>query len=153
MFGAVLFAHSWLRWAVLLAGLMAAARALAGWRTRRPWTLADERAGLWFISALDLQMLLGLLLHFALSPITRTALQDFGGAMQNAALRFWAVEHVFGMTAGLVLAHVGRARIHKSGSDARRHTLAAIFFTLALLAIIASIPWPGTPNGRPLLRW
>jgi hypothetical protein len=153
MYDIALLIHSWNRWAVLVTGIVAAARGIAGWRRHKPWTLRDERAGLWFTIALDLQFLLGLLLYFALSPITWAALHDFGGAMGNSALRFWAVEHVFGTVAGIALAHVGRSRIHKTGNDGRRHRLAAVFFTIALLAILASMPWPGTPNGRPLLRW
>jgi hypothetical protein len=153
MYSLVLLIHSWLRWLVLLTGVLAAARGVTGWRRRKPWTLRDERAGLWFSISLDFQILLGLVLYFFLSPITSAALHDIGGAMRNAALRFWAIEHVFGMIVGVALAHIGRTRIHKTGDDLRRHRLAAIFFTLALIAIFASIPWPGTPNGRPLLRW
>jgi hypothetical protein len=153
MYPIILILHSWFRFVVLLAGLLAVVRGIAGWRGQRPWTASDERAGLWFTMSLDLQMLVGLLLYFALSPITSAALHDFGGAMKNSALRFWAVEHVFGMVVGIALAHIGRTRIHKTGNDSRRHRLAAIFFTLALVAILASIPWPGTPNGRPFFRW
>jgi hypothetical protein len=153
MYSTILLLHSWLRWVVLLTGLLAVVRGIGGWRGHRAWTLPDERAGLWFTMSLDLQMLIGLLLYFALSPITGAALHDFGEAMRNPALRFWAVEHVFGMVVGIALAHIGRTRIHKTGNDGRRHKLAAIFFTLALVAILASIPWPGTPNGRPLFRW
>jgi hypothetical protein len=72
--------------------------------------------------------------------------------MKNSGLRFWAVEHVFGMLIGVALAHIGRVRARKTDS-LRRHKVAAIFFGLALAVILASIPWPGTPNGRPLLRW
>ena len=36
MYDLVLLAHSWLRWLVLLAGLAAIARAVAGVNTRRP---------------------------------------------------------------------------------------------------------------------
>jgi hypothetical protein len=153
MYGTVLLLHSLVRWAVLLTGLLAAARGISGWRSRRPWTLPDERAGLWFTISLDLQFLLGLLLYVALSPITWGAFQDFGGAMQDKIVRFWAVEHAFGMIVGITLAHIGRSRVHKTGNDVRRHKLAAIFFTLAMLAILASIPWPALPHGRPLLRW
>jgi hypothetical protein len=153
MYSLVLPLHSLLRWAVLLTGLVAAFRGISGARRRRPWTLADERAGLWYTIALDLQFLLGVLLYFFFSPITKAALQDFGGAMANSGMRFWAVEHVTGMLIGVALAHVGRGRIHKTGNDDRRHRLAAIFFTLSILAILASIPWPGLPYGRPLLRW
>lgn len=153
MYATVLLFHSLLRWAVLLTGLLAVARGISGWRSRRPWTLPDERAGFWFITSLDLQFLLGLLLYVALSPITRGAFQDFGGAMRDSVLRFWAVEHAFGMIVGIALAHIGRSRVHKTGNDGRRHKLAVIFFTLALLVILASIPWPTLPHGRPMLRW
>ena len=144
--------HSLLRWVVLAVGLMAVVRAVAGLRGRRQWTPADDRAGQLFVSALDLQLLLGLALYFILSPITDNVFQDFGGAMGNAVLRFWAVEHVFGMVIGVALAHVGRVRVRKTADAARRHKLAAIFFGLALVAILAAIPWPGTPAGRPLFR-
>jgi hypothetical protein len=153
MYDAVLTAHSWLRWAVLLTGLFAIAMALSGTIRRRDWRPVDERAGLFFIIALDLQMLLGLLLYFALSPFTRTAMSDFGAAMGDSFLRFWAVEHVFGMLVGLALAHRGRARVRTIADPLRKHRIAATFFILALIAILASIPWPGTPAGRPLLRW
>jgi hypothetical protein len=108
--------------------------------------------GYWFAMLLDVQMLLGLLLYFALSPFTRHAMADFGAAMQNSGLRFWAVEHVFGMVIGMTLAHVGRARVKKATDAVLKHKLSAIFLGLALLAIAAAIPWPGMPNGRPLLR-
>ena len=153
MYGIVLILHSLIRWAVLLTGLFAAVRGISGWRSRRPWTLSDERAGFWFLTTLDLQFLLGLLLYGALSPITRAAFQDFGGAMRDSIARFWAVEHVAGMVVAIALAHIGRSRVHKTGHDGKRHKLAAIFFTLALLIILASIPWPNLPQGRPLLRW
>jgi hypothetical protein len=151
MYNVSLTVHSWIRWAVVIAGLIAVIRAIAGIVRRRAWTRADERAGFWFVTLLDVQMLVGLLLYFALSPITRAAMQSFGEAMRSG-LRFWAVEHVFGMVLGLALAHVGRARTRKLTVDTRRHKVAAIFFGLALLAIFLAIPWPGTSNGRPLLR-
>jgi hypothetical protein len=153
MYTTVIFLHSLVRWAVLAAGGFAAVRAITGWRSGRPWTLADDRAAMWFTSALDLQMLLGLLMYFWLSPITTAALTDFGGVMGNAGLRFWAIEHPVGMILGIALAHIGRSRLRKIGADARRHRTAALFFTLSLLVVILSIPWPGSPQARPLLRW
>ena len=151
MYSLILLLHSWLRWAVLLAGFVVVARALA--RGGRPWTPTDERAGSWFVITLDLQFLLGALLYFALSPITRQAFDDFGAAMRTSGIRFWAVEHLFGMVIAIALAHVGKSRIRKAATDARRHRLALIFFGLALLAVLVSIPWPAMPNGRPLFRW
>lgn len=151
MYIALLLIHSWVRWAVLAAGLIAVFRGLtAGGRT---WTAADEAASRWFVITLDVQFVIGAILYFALSPITTMALDDFGAAMQTPGIRFWAVEHVFGMVVGIALAHIGRTRIRKATSDARRHRLAAIFYGLTLVAILAAIPWPGLPNARPLFRF
>lgn len=153
MYDVVLAAHSWLRWVVILTGLIAVGSAFSGMLQKRAWRAADDRAGLFFTIALDLQMLLGLVLYFLLSPFTRTAMADFGAAMGDAFLRFWAVEHVFGMVVGIVLAHRGRSRVRTIADPVRKHRIAATFFLLALVAILASIPWPGMPAGRPLLRW
>lgn len=150
MYTAVLILHSWLRWGVLAAGLAAWGRSAFG--GSRTWTRADDRAGFWFIVALDLQIVLGLLLYAGLSPYTTAALRDFGGAMKDSTLRFWAVEHAAGAIAGVALAHVGRVRIRRA-DPGRRRRVAAIFYGLALLAIALSIPWPFLPYGRPLLRW
>lgn len=149
---AVLTLHSWIRWLVLLTGLAAFGRAAAGASGRKPWRPSDDRAGFWFVMALDTQVLIGILLYAFLSPFTHQAFGDFGAAMKNPGLRFWAVEHGVGMLLGLAFAHIGRVRTRKTDS-LRRHRVAAIFFGLALAVILASIPWPGTPNGRPLLRW
>lgn len=152
MYTSVLTVHSWLRWAVILTALVAVARALAGAAGKRAWTRADERAGFWFLLTFDLQVVIGLLLYFALSPITRAAMQDFGAVMGSAGLRFWAVEHTFGMLVAIALAHAGRGKTKKLTDPAARHRVAAICYGLALVAILVSIPWPGLPNARPLVR-
>src|SRR5262245_45187668 len=98
MYSGILLIHSWLRWAVLLLGLAAFARALT--RAHRPWTPTDQSVGRWFTITLDVQILLGALLYFVLSPFTSAAFQDVGAAMGNSGLRYWLVEHVFGMVVG-----------------------------------------------------
>jgi len=149
VYGIVLNVHSWLRWVVLIAMLWTILRAvLPG---PRAWTPADDRSLRLSVISLDVQFLLGLLLYFVLSPFTREAMSDIGAAMRSPGLRFFAVEHVAGMLIAITLAHVGAVRIRKAAPE-RRHRLAAIFFILALLAVLASIPWPGLPAGRPLFR-
>lgn len=153
MYSAVLLLHSWLRWAVILLGLLAVLRAFAATRSRRTWLPSDERFCRIFLGVLDLQFLLGLLLYFIWSPLTKAALRDFSGAMADPLMRFWAVEHGFGMLIGIALAHVGMSRARKAATDSLRHRRIAVFFLLALIAILASIPWPGRLYGRPLFRW
>ena len=153
MYSATLFLHSWLRWAVLLLALLAIWRAIDAVRSRRAWLPGDERLCKIFLGVLDLQMLLGLLLYFVFSPLTKAALGDFAAAMPDPLMRFWAVEHVFGMVIGVALAHVGMSRARKAATDALRHRRIAIFFILALLVMLASIPWPGRVYARPLFRF
>ena len=153
MYPAVLLVHSWLRWLVILFAVIAVLRAVIGALGRRGWGRSDDLAGTLFLRTFDLQILLGLVLYFFLSPITRSALSDFGTAMKISASRFWAVEHVFGMVVAMVLVHRGHVRVRAITDPVARHRVAAIFYALGLIAILASIPWPGTPNGRPLIRW
>lgn len=151
MFATTLLLHSLLRWIVVALGLLAAVRGCAGWMGARAWTPADDRAGRFFTLALDLQVLLGLLLHLFLSSITTAAFQNMGVAMQNQAARYWTVEHPLLMMAALVLAHLGRARARRADDPARRHRLAGIFFTVAVILILVGIPWPFSSVARPWL--
>jgi uncharacterized membrane protein len=152
MYDFVLLAHSWLRWLVLLAGLVAVVRAVGGVNTRRPWTPLDERSGLWFTSALDLQMLLGLILYGLLSPVTRSGFVDMAAAMKMPEIRFFLADHPVGMILAVVLAHVGRVRIRKANDSESRHKRALVFLGLALALMLLSIPWPFLSAPRPLFR-
>ena len=95
---------------------------------------------------MDIQLLLGLLLYFVFSPITKTAFQDFGAAMADSELRYFAVEHLLMMVIAVVLVHIGRALSRRADTDNSKYKRAAIFFTLSLLVVLAAIPW-----FRPLL--
>lgn len=134
MYSTVLLVHSWLRWVVLIIGLLAL--------FRPPQRIDRDSAGRLFTIALDLQFVVGLLLYLAFSPLTHAAFQNMGAAMQNGQIRFWVVEHPFGMLIAIALAHLGRAK-------PRWRT---IFFALAVVILLAVTPWPGMRVGRPLLR-
>ena len=132
--------HNLVRWAVLILGVIAAVRALAGWFGRRGWLPVDDRLGLFFTMSLDIQVLLGLLLYFVLSPITTEDLSRLGDAMGNPSVRFFLVEHALLMLVAVVLAHIGRSRAKKAPNPIARHRAAAIFYTLAIILVIAGIP-------------
>jgi hypothetical protein len=152
MYDLLLFAHSWLRWLVLLAVLMAVARAAGGVSTRRPWTPVDDRAGMWTTASLDLQMLIGIVLYGFLSPVTKSAFVDMAAAMRAAPIRFFVVEHPVGMIVAIALAHIGRGRVRKAATSEAKHKTALIFFGLALVVLLLSIPWPVGPGARSLFR-
>lgn len=133
--------HNLVRWAVVVFGLLAAGRALIGWLGRRGWLPLDNRLGLLFTISLDIQVLLGLLLYFVLSPTTTNYFSRLGEAMNIPEVRFFLVEHSLIMLVALVLAHIGRARARKAPNPIARHRAAAIFYTLAIILVLIAIPW------------
>ena len=151
MYASALWLHSWLRWAVLLTALVAWLRAISGKTARRPWTPQDELWGLLLTVSVDLQFVVGLALY-GLSPITRLALRNFGAAMQINVARFFTLEHVIGMIAGIALVHIARVKIRKAADADRKHRIAMVLYGIALVLIIISIPWPGLAVARPLFR-
>ena len=150
MYTTVLALHSWVRWIALVAAVGTTLAALRG-KVEGSTSLAD-RWGMVTMMALDTQLLLGLLLYFVVSPNMQAILDNFGGAMKDPALRFWAVEHTTTMFAAIALAHVGRVLARKATVNAAKRTRLLICFGLATMLIIAGMPWPGRPGGRDLFR-
>ena len=150
MYAHVLAVHSWLRWLALVAAVGTAFAAMRG-QVGGNNSIAD-RWGMFAVTALDLQMLLGLILYLALSPNMRPILENFGGAMKDPALRFWAVEHIATMMGAVVLAHAGRVLARKAGTTEAKRTRLLACFGLATILIVLGMPWPGRPGGRPLFR-
>ena len=149
-YATLLFIHSWNRWIVLglMIGLLVTA--FRGWGGQiELGSLA--KLSIFTIVAIDLQFLLGVLLYF-LSPYVQSFMGDPGGSMANSVVRFWGVEHALGMLVAVILAHVGRMAIKKADSPKKAHRRAAIYFGIALLLMLGTIPWPAMPYGRALFR-
>jgi hypothetical protein len=73
-----------------------------------------------------------------------------GVVMKDSASRFWAVEHLTGMIIGIVLITLGKTVARKNFTDTLKHKRSAILYTLALVIILLSIPWPFRVGiGRP----
>ena len=146
MYPILLAVHNIVRWVALILAILAAVRAFIGWFGKRDWTDRDRKIGVYFTSAMDTQLLLGLLLYIVFSPITKTVFQDFGAAMSNEGVRFFALEHAFYMIMAVVFAHLGSALSKRAGEPVKKHRTAAIWFGLSLIIILIGMPWM-----RPLL--
>jgi hypothetical protein len=146
MYTFFLAVHNILRWIVLILLILALIRSFWGWFGKREYTLTDRRAGMFYSISLDIQVLLGLLLYFVYSPITKSAMRDFSNAMSNSDLRFFALEHLLYMILALILAHVGVVTARRATEDVAKHRRAAIWFSLSFIAILLGMPW-----FRPLL--
>jgi hypothetical protein len=148
-----LFLHSWNRWLILLAGIIVIFSALKGLLSHSDFTAFQRKWSLIFISSLHLQLLIGLLMYFVLSPVTTLALSNFGAAMKDSVLRFWAVEHTFVNIIAIVLAQTGSIVAKRAIKDSIKHKRTLIWTGIAILLILAMIPMGMMGISRPLFRF
>ncbi len=151
MYPAVLTIHSWVRWAVLLLGVAASINAFID----RADTGERPRGLRWdwlFMMAFDVQILLGLLLYFGLSPYTREAMSNMGLALRDPALRFWTFTHMATMVVAFVTVRAGRVFAMGEPATRARRNGRFVCFAVAVLAMVAGVPWPGMTLARPLFR-
>jgi len=144
--------HSSLRWLVLVALVALFVRAVVGWRGKQERTKRDRILTAITIGFVDLQLLLGLVLYFT-GPWMQTLSEGMGRVMSTTPLRFFIVEHPFGMIVALIVLHVFSVRSRKADDDTVAWRRLAIGVGLGLLIILISIPWPFMPAGRPWLRF
>jgi len=137
----ILALHNIIRWIALILGIVAAVLAWIGWLRKSEWRPIDKKLASFFSMAVDVQFLLGLLLYLFFSPLTRTALQDFGNAMSIGDLRFFAIEHPVYMILALVFAHLGSMLPRKVQDSTAKYRRAAIWISLAVLLILLGTPW------------
>lgn len=146
--------HNILRWAVLLFGVWAVLAALGAVMSKRNYKGSDNKASLFFMISCDIQLLLGLYLYFSGMYFDRVK-SDMGAVMKDSAMRFFAIEHALMMIIAWLLVHVGRSMVKRADTDAQKHKRTLIYFGIALLLILAMIPWPfRVPEiARPLFRF
>ncbi|RKD91268.1 hypothetical protein [Mangrovibacterium diazotrophicum] len=141
MYIGLLHLHNTLRWIILLAALITLLKYFIGWFSQKPWEKSDNILGAVFTGLMDLQFLTGIILYAFVSPVTQAAFQDFGAAMKNADLRFYAVEHSVMMLIAVVLVHIGRIKSKKAASSKSKFASSLLFFGIAYIIILAAIPW------------
>ena len=144
MYSTFIFIHSWLRWALLILGLIVIIKAYIGWIGNKKYSASDDATSIVLMALFHTQLLIGLLLYLIFSPLTHSAFQDFGAAMKDGQLRYWTIEHSFIMFFSILIAQFGRIRIKKAHSALNKHRNTAIYFTLALILILSRIPWDQT---------
>jgi hypothetical protein len=141
LYNALLHTHSIGRWIVLLLLLFAILNSLiAG---NRPYIRTDNRLGLILTIAADLMLLIGIYL-WVTGPWGYKQIEavGFSAVMKDPTARFYAIEHLAGMLIAIILIHIGKSQGKKAMSDKAKHRRTMIFYLVALLIILASIPWP-----------
>jgi len=153
LYNCTLFLHSWNRWLILVAGITVIAAAIKGLSSKSEYSSFQRKWALVFLGSLHLQLLVGLIMYFFLSPVTAQALSDFGAAMKDSVLRFWAVEHAFVNIIAIGLAQIGNILVKRQNDSAGKHKRTVIWTGIALFLILAMIPWGMMGVARPLFRF
>lgn len=151
MYKGIVHLHSFLRWVLLLLLIIAIVRHLIGMMSKKAYTNSDKKIDLFLMTTAHIQFLIGIIQWF---------FGDFGlnllrngseGLMGDAVRRFWVVEHPLGMLISVALITIGRGVSKKNIPDASKHKRIFWFFLIALIVILASVPWPGRDLiARPL---
>jgi len=138
MYSLLVSTHSHTRWLVLVAGLLAIVIPLLNNSVSK----SSKLPGLVFMIFCDIQLLVGLMLYFGDSPFGIKAFSEgMGHVMKTGEIRKIAVEHFVLMLAAITLVHVGYSKVKNSDTAAKVKKTSLIFFGIALVLILAGIPW------------
>lgn len=135
----LLHLHSFLRWVILILLVVNIVRHFAN--ASKPYTATDKKLGLFLMISAHITLLIGLIQVFFGRISWKTKPADVS-VMKEAFWRFFLVEHPVGMIIAIVLITVGKGVAKKDITDAAKHKKAALLFTIALVIILATIPWP-----------
>lgn len=141
MYSVFLSIHHYLSWGVVLVLILAAGKAWKSLLFKNRWTSTDTILASLLMVGADLQLLLGIVLYAALSPVTRQAFNNFGAAIADPGIRFFAVEHIAMMVVAVIILYIVKSRVRKAQFNARKHRMSAIWYTVALALVLFSIPW------------
>jgi hypothetical protein len=143
MYTALLYLHSILRWVILVLGIVAVFKSYSGMTAGKPFSAGDRKVGLFLMIAAHTTLLVGLYLWLT-GPWGLANIRNlgFGEVMKDRVYRFYAVEHLVGMLIAIILITLGRGAAKKPISDRAKHKRTFWFILVALVIILATVPWP-----------
>lgn len=138
MYNSLLFAHSYLRYIVLILLVIVVITSLAGVLKKKAYRPTDNKLSLYLFISTHLQLLLGLILFFV-SPVIHLS----GEAMKNSETRYWLVEHNTAMIIAIVFITLARTTSKKMADAQAKHKRMLIFNMIALVIIVLTISISG----------
>ncbi len=150
MYNFFLGLHNLLRWIILL--LLVANLIRHFIAINKSFSVIDKKLGLTLMIFAHIQLLIGLY-EWAAGPWgLKNFIHNGSQVMQNSESRFFAVEHSVSMIVAIILITVARGIYRKNIPDGKKHRRCILLYLVALLIILAMIPWPGMYDfGKPLV--
>ncbi|TXD81454.1 hypothetical protein ESY86_18215 [Subsaximicrobium wynnwilliamsii] len=141
MYTTVNFIHSYWAYLVLLMLVVATFNALIKYFGKKEFQPQDFRIALFTLIVTHIQLLIGIVLFFAADYISVISNLGMGGLMKNDTLRSNIIEHPLTMIIAVVLITIGYSKHKKKLTSTPKFKMLAIFYTLALILVLAKIPW------------
>ena len=143
MYNGILHAHSGWRWIVLALVTITMLIAAIKWFSKSESMSSGIKSLVKFNTiAAHIQLIFGIILLF-ISP--KVAFN--GEAMKNAVTRFFSAEHSLFMIIAVILITIGSSVSKRQSALNKKYRTLFIFNILALLIILAMIPWPSKGYG------
>jgi len=131
MYNGLLHLHNVLRWVILILLLVSLFQAFSRNKGIR-------KSSLWLLISAHITLLIGIYQWFAGSVgLKMIQHMGMGAVMKDSVMRFWAVEHLTGMLIAIILITMARGK-----AKALNYKAAGWLYFIALVIILAVIPWP-----------
>ena len=133
--------HSVLRWVVLSLFVVTLVKA---WQNHQlSFTPGQTKLGLFTMISMHIQLLLGLALYIIKGWASMLCQP---GVMESTVMRFCTLEHFVGTLLALSFGTFGYSLTKRASSDDMKRKRQLRYSGIALLLIVASVPWPFRPR-------
>lgn len=141
MYDTIKILHSYWAYLVLLVLVFATFNALIKYFGNKEFHPKDFRISLFTLIVAHIQLILGIILYFASDYFSLISEMGMGEVMKNPTLRSNVVEHPLTMIIAITLITIGYSKHKKKLTSRPKFKMIAIFYTLALILVLAKIPW------------
>ena len=136
------YLHSYWAYLVFIVLVLATFNALFKFFGHKEFDPKDFRISLFTLITMHIQLLLGIILFFTQDYFgTIEEMGGMGELMKNATLRSNVIEHPITMLLAVALVTIGYSKHKKKLVSKQKFKMLAIFYTLALILVLAKIPW------------
>lgn len=143
MYNGLLHLHNLLRWVILLLLVIAIIKSFTGMSNNKPLTSGDKKVGLFLMISAHIQLLIGLYQWLiGRYGIFTASIPEGVSVMKDKFFRFYMIEHPVGLIIAVILITIGRGQAKKNITDAQKHKRAFWCYMIALILILAVVPWP-----------
>jgi cbb3-type cytochrome oxidase subunit 3 len=133
--------HSYWAYIVLIILIIAVVNALLGFTSKKEFKAKDLRISLFTLIATHIQLVIGFIAYYNSTFYESMRSMGMGEVMKNSELRKPLVEHPIMIIIAIALITIGFSKHKKKTTDTAKFKTISIFYGIALLLILAVIPW------------